>query len=127
MLAWALCTWIHRYLLHIANDKPRQAFFMFAQKALPLLLESTPHSPYPPSLVITGATASIKGSANFASFSAGKFALRAMGQSLAREFGPRGVHVAHVILDGGVDTPRAKQFVMNDGVEDGKVRPEAVS
>lgn len=80
----------------------------------------------PPSLLITGATASTKGSAQFGSFAAGKFALRALGQSLAREFGPRGVHVAHAIIDGVIDIPRTKHYVVNEGSEDGKIDPRAV-
>jgi NAD(P)-dependent dehydrogenase (short-subunit alcohol dehydrogenase family) len=59
-------------------------------------------------LLFTGATASLRGSARFAPFAAGKFALRALTQSLAREFGPRGVHVAHVIIDGPVESALAR-------------------
>ena len=77
-------------------------------------------------MVVTGATASIKGSARFATFAAGKFALRAMTQSLAREFGPQGVHVAHVIVDGVIDTEATKAFTVNGGAADGKLQPDAV-
>lgn len=52
------------------------------------------------SLIFTGATASIRGGARFAAFSAAKFALRGLAQSLAREYHTQGVHVAHVVLDG---------------------------
>lgn len=69
----------------------------------------------------------MKASANFASFAAGKFALRALSQSIAKEFGPRGVHVAHVIVDGLVDTPMAKKLGLGSGVEDGRISTEAVS
>jgi len=51
-------------------------------------------------LIFTGATASLRGSARFAAMAAGKFALRGLAQSLAREFQPQGIHVAHVVLDG---------------------------
>lgn len=54
-------------------------------------------------------------------------ARRALSQSLAREFGPQGVHVVHSIIDGVIDIPRNKGFVMNNGVEDGKLSPDAVS
>lgn len=57
---------------------------------------------------------------------AGMFARRALAQSLAREFHPRGVHVAHAIIDGIIDVPRTEGFSVNDGVEDGKLKPEAV-
>ncbi len=55
-------------------------------------------------IIFTGATASLRGSANFAGFSGGKMALRALAQSMARELGPMGVHVAHTIIDGAIDT-----------------------
>ncbi|GJN73341.1 hypothetical protein PLIIFM63780_007405 [Purpureocillium lilacinum] len=101
--------------------------FYFAQKTIPRLLAAVPSSPHPPTLVVTGATASVRGSARFASFAAGKFAQRALTQSLAREFGPQGVHVALAIIDGGIDTPWGKDRVANGGVEDGKIKPEAIA
>jgi short-subunit dehydrogenase len=55
-------------------------------------------------IIFTGATASLRGSANFAAFAGGKHALRALAQSMARELGPRGIHVAHSIIDGAIDT-----------------------
>jgi NAD(P)-dependent dehydrogenase (short-subunit alcohol dehydrogenase family) len=105
----------------------RKGFFLFAQATLPGLLESVPDSPHPPSLIITGATASLRGSATMSSFASGKFALRATGQSLAREFGPKGVHVAHAIIDGVIDIPRTRDWPVNGGVEDGKISSDAVS
>ena len=56
------------------------------------------------SIIFTGATASLRGGANFAAFSGAKMALRALAQSMARELGPRGLHVAHVVIDGAIDT-----------------------
>ena len=56
------------------------------------------------SIIFTGATASLRGSANFAAFAGAKHALRALAQSMARELGPRGIHVAHSIIDGAIDT-----------------------
>jgi NAD(P)-dependent dehydrogenase (short-subunit alcohol dehydrogenase family) len=55
-------------------------------------------------IIFTGATASLRGSANFAAFAGAKHALRALAQSMARELGPRGIHVAHSIIDGAIDT-----------------------
>ena len=55
-------------------------------------------------IIFTGATASLRGSSHFAGFSGGKMALRALAQSMARELGPMGVHVAHTIIDGAIDT-----------------------
>ena len=63
------------------------------------------------SILITGATASLKGSANFAAFAAAKFALRATAQSMARELGPKGIHVAHLIIDGIIDVPRSRAMM----------------
>lgn len=55
-------------------------------------------------IIFTGATASLRGAANFAAFAGAKHALRALAQSMARELGPRGIHVAHVVVDGAIDT-----------------------
>ena len=97
-----LCSLLIGILLtHPCRDR-RSAFF-FSQLSLPLLLDSVPKDPssaHPPTLIFTGATASVKGSARFASFAAGKWAVRALAQSLGREFGPRGVHVGHAVIDG---------------------------
>ena len=54
-------------------------------------------------IIFTGATAGIRGGAKFSAFASAKFALRGLAQSLAREFGPAGVHVAHLVLDGLID------------------------
>lgn len=55
-------------------------------------------------MIFTGATASVRGAAGFAAFAGAKHALRALAQSMARELGPSGIHVAHVIVDGAIDT-----------------------
>ena len=55
-------------------------------------------------IIFTGATASLRGGAGFSAFSGAKFALRALAQSMARELGPKGIHVAHSIIDGAIDT-----------------------
>jgi NAD(P)-dependent dehydrogenase (short-subunit alcohol dehydrogenase family) len=55
-------------------------------------------------ILLTGATASMRGGAGFSAFAGGKHALRAMAQSAARELGPKGIHVAHVVIDGAIDT-----------------------
>ncbi len=56
-------------------------------------------------ILFTGATASVRGAAGFSGFSAGKAGLRMLAQSLARELGPKNIHVAHIIIDGAIDTP----------------------
>lgn len=106
----------------------RRGTFLFAQHVLPLLLdykESDSGGSFPPTLIFTGATASVKGSAQFGSFAAGKWAVRALSQSLAREFGPQGIHVAHSIIDGVIDIPRTKAWTFDK--PDAKISPEAVS
>ena len=55
-------------------------------------------------IIFTGATASIRGGSGFSAFSGAKGALRMLAQSMARELGPKNIHVAHVIIDGGIDT-----------------------
>lgn len=60
-------------------------------------------------IIFTGATASVRGRDGFAAFAGAKHALRALAQSMARELGPQGVHVAHVIVDGAIDTPWIRQ------------------
>ncbi|KAK5560986.1 hypothetical protein LTR46_001296 [Exophiala xenobiotica] len=99
--------------------------FHFSKAVLPLLLESVKNSPeYPPTLIFTSATAAMKGSANCASFATGKFAMRALAQSLAREFGPKGIHVSHAIIDGVIDIERTKDYKFDH--PDAKIKPEAV-
>ncbi len=55
-------------------------------------------------ILFTGATASLRGAKGFSAFAGAKFALRALAQSMARELGPQGIHVAHAIIDGAIDT-----------------------
>ncbi|KAJ5120302.1 uncharacterized protein N7515_009690 [Penicillium bovifimosum] len=102
-----------------------QGAFNFAKRSLPLLLKARESAEYPPTLIFTGATASVKGSANFAAFASGKFALRALAQSLAREFGPQGVHVSHTIIDGVIDIERTKGFKFDH--PDAKLSPDAIA
>lgn len=74
-------------------------------------------------ILFTGATASLRGGAGFAAFAGGKHALRALAQSMARELGPQGIHVAHVVVDGAIDTafirdnfPQAYALKDSDGI-----------
>jgi NAD(P)-dependent dehydrogenase (short-subunit alcohol dehydrogenase family) len=60
-------------------------------------------------IILTGATAGVRGNAGFAAFASAKFALRGLAQSLAREYGPSGIHVAHVVLDGLIDEPQTER------------------
>ena len=81
-------------------------------------------------ILFTGATASLRGSAGFSAFAGAKHALRALAQSMARELGPKGIHVAHIVIDGAIDT----QFIAENFPEryalkdqDGIVDPEAIA
>jgi len=81
-------------------------------------------------IIFTGATASIRGSAGFSAFAGAKHALRALAQSMARELGPQGIHVAHTIIDGAIDT----QFIAANFPEryalkasDGILNPDAIA
>ncbi|KAF7539225.1 hypothetical protein G7054_g2339 [Neopestalotiopsis clavispora] len=104
-----------------------RGLFNFAQSTLPLLEEAVPSSKYPPTLIVTGATASIKGSAKFACFAAGKSGARALAQSIAREYQPKGVHVAHAVVDGVIDIPRTQSYNVNGGAEDGKISADSIA
>ncbi len=114
-----------QYLYLTSTSHPSRGLFTFSQAVIPLLLAST-HSPYPPTLLVTGATASIRGAKNWSVIAAGKSAGRILTQSLAREFGPKGVHVAHAIIDGGIDVPSAEDAGRNEATPDGKIAPYAV-
>lgn len=81
-------------------------------------------------ILFTGATASLRGSANFAAFAGAKHALRALAQSMARELGPRGIHVAHVVIDGAIDTGFIREnfperYALKD--QDGILNPEHIA
>jgi NAD(P)-dependent dehydrogenase (short-subunit alcohol dehydrogenase family) len=64
-------------------------------------------------IIVTGATASLRGGAAFAAFASAKAGQRALAQSMARLLGPKGVHVAYVIIDGVIDMPRTREFMAN--------------
>src|SRR3990167_2455099 len=80
--------------------------------------------------LFTGATAGIRGRDGFSAFAGAKHALRALAQSMARELGPQGIHVAHVVIDGAIDT----EFIRSNFPDraalkdrDGILDPEAIA
>jgi NADP-dependent 3-hydroxy acid dehydrogenase YdfG len=75
---------------------------------------------------LTGATASLRGRAGFAPLAIAKSSLRILGQSLAREFHPQGIHVLHVIVDGQIDTPRIRARDPNRAAET-MIPPDAIA
>jgi NAD(P)-dependent dehydrogenase (short-subunit alcohol dehydrogenase family) len=101
------------------------AGFIFARAALPALIASGGGT-----LLFTGATASVRGRGPFVAFASAKAALRSVAQSFAREYGPQGIHVAHVVIDGGIDGERLRKGAP-DRVEqagaDGLLHPDAIA
>lgn len=81
-------------------------------------------------IIFTGATASLRGGAGFSAFAGAKHALRALAQSMARELGPKNIHVAHVIIDGAIDTEFIRGITPDfEGkrAEDAILSPDAIA
>ncbi|MFT5180408.1 MAG: NAD(P)-dependent dehydrogenase (short-subunit alcohol dehydrogenase family) [Alphaproteobacteria bacterium] len=81
-------------------------------------------------ILFTGATASLRGGDGYAAFAGGKHALRALAQSMARELAPQGIHVAHVVIDGSIDTQFIaemfpERYALKD--QDGILNPEHIA
>lgn len=95
------------------------AGFLTGQGAARLMLKAGKGS-----IFFTGATAGVKGFAGSAPFAMGKFALRGLAQSLARELGPKGIHVAHIVIDGGIAGTRGGR---DPGEEDKYLQPQAIA
>ena len=95
--------------------------FLAAREVLPAMLKAGAGT-----ILYTGATAALRGGAGFAGLAVGKFGLRALAQSLAREFGPQGIHVAHVVIDGQIGTPAAHER-QPERAEETFLAPEAIA
>jgi NAD(P)-dependent dehydrogenase (short-subunit alcohol dehydrogenase family) len=78
-------------------------------------------------ILFTGASASVKGYAQSAPFAMGKFALRGLAQSMARELGPKGIHVAHVVIDGGVRSVASGRVEGDGAPADSLLDPDAIA
>ena len=101
------------------------AGFFFAKAAIEAMLPRQRGA-----LIFTGASASLRGRANFGGFASAKAALRALAQSAAREFGPQGIHVAHVIIDGAIDGDRINTLLPALKAQrgaDGLLDPDAIA
>lgn len=99
--------------------------FLTAKLAMPVLSEQGCGS-----IIFTGASASLRGKPSFGHFASAKAALRNLAQALAKEYGPKGVHVAHVIIDGVVNGDRAQTNFGNylgKLSEDGALQPAAIA
>ena len=102
-----------------------QGAFATAKRAIPILKSQGRGS-----LFFTGASASMRGKPNFTHFASAKAGLRMLAQSLAREFGPAGVHIAHFIIDGIIDGPMTRSRFsdyMDSLGKDGVLSPEAIA
>ncbi|TCK36504.1 NADP-dependent 3-hydroxy acid dehydrogenase YdfG [Paraburkholderia sp. BL8N3] len=126
--------------LELTADQLEQALrtnaiggFLFGQAALRAMFENGRDAAAPDgrgTLLFTGATAALRGRPPFAAFAAAKAALRSLAQSFAREFGREGIHVAHIVIDGGIDGERlrqaAPQRVQQMG-DDGLLQADAIA
>ena len=78
------------------------------------------------SIFFTGATASVRGGKGYAAFASAKFGLRALAQSMARELGPENIHVAHLVIDAGVDTAFVRERIAAAGRDPAELPPDAL-
>lgn len=95
--------------------------FLVGKEAAKLMLERGSGT-----ILFTGATASLRGSGGFANLAVGKFGLRALSQSMARELGPKGIHVGHVIIDGQILSERYAGLA-GERPADGLLAPAAIA
>ena len=105
-------------------------FLNAREVALRMLARPLPASGHRGTILFTGATSSLRGGAGFAAFSGSKMALRALAQSMARELGPQGIHVGHVVIDGAIDTEFIRtQFPERYALkaQDGILNPEHIA
>jgi NAD(P)-dependent dehydrogenase (short-subunit alcohol dehydrogenase family) len=111
------------------NTEPRTSSFLPPSIGVKrMVTRATPRRKQ--SIIFTGATASLRGGAGFAAFSGAKMALRALAQSMARELGPQGIHVAHSIIDGAIDTAFIRdtfpeRYALKD--QDGILNPDHIA
>ncbi|MCP5082708.1 MAG: SDR family NAD(P)-dependent oxidoreductase [Alphaproteobacteria bacterium] len=96
--------------------------FLVAQEAVKRM-EPNGHG----AVLFTGASASVKGYAQSAPFAMGKFALRGLAQSMARELAPKGIHVAHFVIDGGIRNPLRPERVDEADNPDSMLCPDAIA
>ena len=107
--------------LQSSLDTNISGLFHVAKEAIPAMVKENGGT-----LIVTGATASWRGSAMTAAFAAAKGGQRWLAQALAKEFAPQGVHVAYIIIDGIVDMPMARQWMPDRPTEE-FVSPDAVA
>ncbi|HET6757288.1 MAG TPA: SDR family oxidoreductase, partial [Burkholderiales bacterium] len=98
--------------------------FLVGREAVKLMLARRPQAQG--TILFTGATASLRGAARFHNLAVGKFGLRALAQSMAREFQPQGIHVAHVVIDGQIASDRDGYREQERG-SDAVLDPDAIA
>lgn len=97
------------------------AFLMAQQAATRMIPQGTG------AILFTGASAGIKGYPNSSTFAMGKFALRGLAQSLARELHPQGIHIGHFVIDGGIANPNRPERINTKENPDAMLDPEAIA
>lgn len=115
-------------LLNVTVEKFTQAWqinalalFVLSQEVAPDMIAAGGGT-----IIVTGATASLRGGAAFAAFAPAKAAQRSLAQSMARLLGPKGVHVAYVVIDGVIDMPLTRSF-MADAPKESFLSPDAIA
>lgn len=100
--------------------------FLAGREAVRVMLAAQTGGKHRGTVIFTGATASLRGGAMFHNLAVGKFGLRALAQSMAREFQPQGIHIAHVIIDGQIAGERPGHSAAERG-EDAVLAPNAIA
>jgi len=100
--------------------------FLVGREAVRAMLDAESGNTHRGTVIYTGATASLRGGAMFHNLAVGKFGLRALAQSMAREFQPRGIHVAHAVIDGQIAGDRPGHSIAERG-EDAVLAPDAIA
>ena len=98
------------------------ALLYLARKTIPAMLEAGKGT-----ILITGNTSATRGKTNWGFFASTKASQRILAESIAREFGPKGIHVAYFVIDAAIDTPRTRPILMPDKPDDFFAKPAAIA
>jgi NAD(P)-dependent dehydrogenase (short-subunit alcohol dehydrogenase family) len=101
--------------------------FLVGREAVRAMLAQKGDGNHRGTVIFTGATASLRGGATFHNFAVGKFGLRALSQSMAREFQPKGIHVGHVIIDGQIESNERPGRSVAERGADAVLSPDAIA
>ena len=100
----------------------RRRLLHLARETIPGMLEAGGGA-----ILVTGNTSATRGKAHWGFFASTKAAQRILAESIAREFGPQGIHVAYFIIDAAIDTPRTRPFIAPDAPDEFFARPAAIA